>query len=93
MAKIKEEFADRIPIVRACYIPRSGPLEEAYLDIWYVVETRAMEDAVDLGTNRELWERTRDELLFSGYFRDRRDVLTVKVVSEERLEEERGRVP
>ena len=86
MEKIREEFADRIPIVRAYFIRGGSLLEESELFIRYVVETAATEDSVDSSTRKELWERTRDELLSSGYFRERRDALSVLIVSEERFQ-------
>ena len=84
--KIREEFADRIPIVRAYPVRDFYPiLEESGMHIRYVVETAAAEDSVDPDTYGELEDRTRDLLLYSGYFRDRKDVISVRVISEERL--------
>ena len=85
LEKIREEFARRIPIVRAYSMRGGALLEESYLYVRYVVETAAIEDAVDMDTRNELETRTRDQLLFSGYFRERRDVVSVLLVSEERL--------
>ncbi|MCC6695259.1 MAG: hypothetical protein IT365_06485 [Candidatus Hydrogenedentes bacterium] len=91
MKKVTEEFKKRIPIVRAYFMRGSSVLEDSELYIRYVVETAAIEDSIDSHTYAELTERTRDELLFSGYFRERgQDVLSVLVVSEERLQNERN---
>jgi hypothetical protein len=85
MEKVRKEFSVRIPIVRAYFIRGGSTLEDSRLDIRYVVETAAAEDSVDSSTYKELWDRTRDEVLASGYYRERRDALSALVVSEERF--------
>jgi hypothetical protein len=84
--KLTAEFADRIPICRGTYSHRSLPLEPANLEIWYIVQQAATEKAAHGdGRFESLNTRTREELLYSGYFRNSRETLCVRLLSEETL--------
>lgn len=82
--RIKEEFADRIPIVDTFF--SRYVVDQQRLEIWYLVKTAAIEDSIRNDIREALRVRTRDELLYSGYFRDRHEAVSTRVASEERLE-------
>jgi hypothetical protein len=87
--KVREEFKDRVPVVRTYFSKGKSFYGAPTLRIEYFVETAAMEDSIDSKTYRELQDRTRDELLFMGYFRERKDEVSVLVYSEERVKNDK----
>lgn len=85
---IKAEFLDRVPIVETCVVPGICPND---LNIWFVVETAAEEDAITSESYTAVQDRIRDVLLLSGYFRERPEtVVWTRILSKERMEDWRN---